>query len=142
MKTRLLSLCCFTVIPFSLSAGHPTRPEHTVSPETVEVTQVPHRRHLNVLSSRAAERILKLAKETSFKDDRMRLLEAALLERYVTAAQCVKFLQLADFDDERLAILRLVGNRIADPENIIDILDEFTFDSGRNRAREILRPRR
>ena len=142
MKIWLLSFCYFTTIPFSLSADHPTRPEHSLSTDVAEVAQYPRRRPLNVLSPQASERILKLAKEMSFDDDRMRLLEAALLERYITAAQCVKFLQLANFDDERLAILRLVGNRIADPENIIDILDQFTFDSDKQRAREILRPRR
>lgn len=142
MKARLLSLCCLAAIPFSLPADRHVCPTLLPTPEAAETAQYPHRRPLNVLSPRAADRIFQLAKETSFRDDRMRLLEAALLERYITASQCVKFLKLADFDDERLAIIRLVGNRIADPENIIDILDQFSFDSDRQRARDILRPRR
>ena len=72
----------------------------------------------------------------------MRLLEAALTERHVTAAQCVRLMELANFDDERLEIVRCVSGRLVDPENIPDILDEFSFTSNRDKALELLRPRR
>mgnify|MGYP002241144125 CR=1 FL=1 len=94
--------------------------------QITNTSDVRNRYHFNLLSPEGLKHIIALAKEVSFKDDRMRLLEAALTERHVTAAQCVRLMELADFDDERLEIVRCVSGRLVDPENIPDILDEFT----------------
>lgn len=142
MKRLLLTALCLTFLSAPLAADHEersTRPSvHKDTDLSASATYRPH----NVLSPQGLERIIRLAKEVSFKDDRMRLLEAALTERPVTADQCVRLMKLADFDDERLEIIRCVNGNLVDPENIPDILNELNFKSNRDKAWEILSPRR
>ncbi len=143
MKTFILAACCLIGVSTSLQADRHDRVLPPSSTEHAAAGRPPRHDRMPTLSTHATERIIELAREVSFNDDRMRLLEAALLERHVTCAQCVRLMdKLADFDDERLDIVRLIGGRIADPENISIILDEFSFTSDRDKARDMLRPRR
>lgn len=137
MKSIILATLCLTVLSANEEKDIPTWP-HAIT----NTSDVRNRYHFNLLSPEGLKHIIALAKEVSFKDDRMRLLEAALTERHVTAAQCVRLMELANFDDERLEIVRYVSGRLVDPENIPDILDEFSFTSNRDKALELLRPRR
>ena len=89
-----------------LSADNEEKDIPTWPHAITNTSDVRNRYHFNLLSPEGLKHIIALAKEVSFKDDRMRLLEAALTERHVTAAQCVRLMELANFDDERLEIVR------------------------------------
>ena len=142
MKSIILATLCLTVLSAPLSADNEEKDIPTWPHAITNTSDVRNRYHFNLLSPEGLKHIIALAKEVSFKDDRMRRLEAALTERHVPAAQCVRLMELADFDDERLEIVRCVSGRLVDPENIPDILDEFSFTSNRDKALELLRPRR
>lgn len=138
MKTIFSFLVlAMTLTPLTALSGEPAKQDNGKNFSTF--SQSPRHRLPKALSQEAFNRIVKLAQAVSFSDDRMRLLEAALLERFITSSQCRRLLHImADFDDERLKIISFIGNRITDPENIIDILDEFSFEDGRNKAKAIL----
>lgn len=143
MKKILFPILGLLLLSVPVSADGNDNATRPSVPERTSVEQYPRHYRMQVLSNHALERIIKLAKEVSFSNDRRCLLEAALIERHITCDQCIRLMkELADFDDERLDIVRLVRGNLADPENIIDILDEFSFSSNRDTARELLRPRR
>lgn len=141
MKTLIFTLALLFVTP-TLTKADEQKVVTSLSSEKKSINQYPHRPPINVLSQPSCERIIKLAKEVAFSDDRYRLLEAALTERYLTAAQCIRFLRLADFDDERLKILSFIGSRIVDRENIIDIIELFSFSDDQAKAKKILQFKR
>ncbi len=141
MKKLLFATLCFTFLFGPVKADNHEKRAFPVLTETAGTSETTHFHPTNLLSPHGLERIISLAKEVSFKDDRMRLLKAALTERDVTTAQCVRLMRLADFDDERLEIIQCVAGHIADPENIDDILDELNFSSNRDKARKMLRLR-
>ena len=116
MKKILFPILGLLLLSVSVSADGNDNATRPSVPERTSVEQYPRHYRMQVLSNHALERIIKLAKEVSFSDDRRCLLEAALIERHITCDQCIRLMkELADFDDERLDIVRLVRGNLADP---------------------------
>lgn len=120
-------------------------PEDKVTKEG-EMPQIPvetmHRRPVPVLSTQGFERIFSLIKAEAFDDDKFKMIEIACTERYLTVHQCLCLMKLFTFDDKRLKVLKYIGPRIADRENIYEILDALSFSSNQDKARNIMQMRK
>jgi len=70
------------------------------------------------------------------------LIEVASLGGYFSCQQAASLMRMFSFDDKRLKVLRIVAPHIVDVQNAGDIYKLFTFDSGKQKAGEILRSSR
>ena len=120
-------------------------PEDNVT-RTEKQQQIPdgtiYHRPISVLSAQGFERIFGLIKAEAFDDDKFKMIEIACTERYLTVNQCLRLMKLFTFDDERLKVLKHIGPRIADRENIYEILDALSFPSSQDKARNIMQIRK
>jgi len=81
-------------------------------------------------------------KKVSFNNEKYDLIEVASLGGYFSCQQAASLMRMFSFDDERLKVLRIVAPHIVDVQNAGDIYKLFTFDSGKQKAGEILRSSR
>ena len=66
-------------------------------------------------------------KNEPFKDDRMKLLNAALAGSDFTSAQCLQLTKLYTFDDDRMEIMKIMYPRIVDKEAFFTVINTLTF---------------
>ena len=78
-------------------------------------------------------------KKASFSNDKYDLIEVASLGGYFSCQQAASLMKIFSFDDERLKVLKIVAPHIVDVQNAKDIYKLFTFDSGKQKAGDLLR---
>ena len=73
-----------------------------------------------------------------FKDDRMKLLNAALAGSDFTSAQCLQLTKLYTFDDDRMEIMKIMYPRIVDKEAFFTVINTLTFSSSKEKMKDFI----
>lgn len=82
------------------------------------------------------EKIYNETKNSVFKDS---TLEKAIINKKLSCAQCLKLMSLYTFDNDKLKMLQVLKDHIADTTNYDNIVNSLDFISSKNKAKEILR---
>jgi hypothetical protein len=95
-----------------------------------------------VISEADLSRLIARIEAESFSSGKLRVLDDAADYAWLTSAQTVRILGLFSFSSDQLKALELIVRNIVDPENAFEIYGAFTFDSDKEKARQILRSAR
>jgi len=109
----------------------------TVAPPPPPVNQHNYRRNrAHIVGEEEFSHLMGNIKKEPFKDDQMKMLQFSINgNRLFTCRQCVRFMSLTVFSDEKKDIFRLVAPYIIDPENyklIVNDISVFSEDEVRN----------
>ena len=105
------------------------RPERPGRPEQGE--HRPGYGYNRVMNDQLFQTFYKEMKNEPFKDDRMKLLNAALAGSDFTSAQCLQLTKLYTFDDDRMEIMKIMYPRIVDKEAFFTVINTLTFSSSK-----------
>ena len=107
------------------------RPERPGRPEQGE--HRPGYGYNRVMNDQLFQTFYKEMKNEPFKDDRMKLLNAALAGSDFTSAQCLQLTKLYTFDDDRMEIMKIMYPRIVDKEAFFTVINTLTLAPVRKR---------
>lgn len=95
--------------------------------------------HARVMNEELFKSFLTKAKRAPFVDDRLKMIEAALVNSDFTSEQCLQLVKLAPFDDERVRIMKAMYPQIVDKEAFFLVVDALTFSSDKQRINEFVK---
>ena len=113
------------------------RPERPGRPEQGE--HRPGYGYNRVMNDQLFQTFYKEMKNEPFKDDRMKLLNAALAGSDFTSAQCLQLTKLYTFDDDRMEIMKIMYPRIVDKEAFFTVINTLTFSSSKEKMKDFIR---
>lgn len=112
------------------------RPERPGRPDQGE--HRPGYGHNRVMNDQLFQTFYKEMKNEPFKDDRMKLLNAALAGSDFTSAQCLQLTKLYTFDDDRIEIMKIMYPRIVDKEAFFTVINTLTFSSSKEKMKDFM----
>ena len=112
------------------------RPERPGRPEQGE--HRPGYGYNRVMNDQLFQTFYKEMKNEPFKDDRMKLLNAALAGSDFTSAQCLQLTKLYTFDDDRMEIMKSMYPRIVDKEAVFTVINTLTFSSSKEKMKDFI----
>ena len=112
------------------------RPERPSRPEQGE--HRPGYGYNRVMNDQLFQTFYKEMKNEPFKDDRMKLLNAALAGSDFTSAQCLQLTKLYTFDDDRMEIMKIMYPRIVDKEDFFTVINTLTFSSSKEKMKDFI----
>ena len=112
------------------------RPERPGRPEQGE--HRPGYGYNRVMNDQLLQTFYKEMKNEPFKDDRMKLLNAALAGSDFTSAQCLQLTKLYTFDDDRMEIMKIMYPRIVDKEAFFTVINTLTFSSSKEKMKDFI----
>ena len=112
------------------------RPERPGRPEQGE--HRPGYGYNRVMNDQLFQTFCKEMKNEPFKDDRMKLLNAALAGSDFTSAQCLQLTKLYTFDDDRMEIMKIMYPRIVDKEAFFTVINTLTFSSSKEKMKDFI----
>ena len=112
------------------------RPERPSRPEQGE--HRPGYGYNRVMNDQLFQTFYKEMKNEPFKDDRMKLLNAALAGSDFTSAQCLQLTKLYTFDDDRMEIMKIMYPRIVDKEAFFTVINPLTFSSSKEKMKDFI----
>lgn len=112
------------------------RPERPGRPEQGE--HRPGYGYNRVMNDQLFQTFYKEMKNEPFKDDRMKLLNAALAGSDFTSAQCLQLTKLYTFDDDRMEIMKTMYPRIVDKEAFFTVINTLTFSSSKEKMKDFI----
>ena len=112
------------------------RPERPGRPEQGE--HRPGYGYNRVMNAQLFQTFYKEMKNEPFKDDRMKLLNAALAGSDFTSAQCLQLTKLYTFDDDRMEIMKIMYPRIVDKEAFFTVINTLTFSSSKEKMKDFI----
>ena len=112
------------------------RPERPGRPEQGE--HRPGYGYNRVMNDQLFQTFYKEMKNEPFKDDRMKLLNAALASSDFTSAQCLQLTKLYTFDDDRMEIMKIMYPRIVDKEAFFTVINTLTFSSSKEKMKDFI----
>ena len=112
------------------------RPERPGRPEQGE--HRPGYGYNRVMNDQLVQTFYKEMKNEPFKDDRMKLLNAALAGSAFTSAQCLQLTKLYTFDDDRMEIMKIMYPRIVDKEAFFTVINTLTFSSSKEKMKDFI----
>ena len=112
------------------------RPERPGLPEQGE--HRPGYGYNRVMNDQLFQTFYKEMKNEPFKDDRMKLLNAALAGSDFTSAQCLQLTKLYTFDDDRMEIMKIMYPRIVDKEAFFTVINTLTFSSSKEKMKDFI----
>ena len=112
------------------------RPERPGRPEQGE--HRPGYGYNRVMNDQLFQTFYKEMKNEPFKDDRMKLLNAALAGSDFTSAQCLQLTKLYTFDDDRMEIMKIMYPRIVDKEAFVTVINTLTFSSSKEKMKDFI----
>ena len=112
------------------------RPERPSRPEQGE--HRPGYGYNRVMNDQLFQTFYKEMKNEPFKDDRMKLLNAALAGSDFTSAQCLQLTKLYTFDDARMEIMKIMYPRIVDKEAFFTVINTLTFSSSKEKMKDFI----
>ena len=113
------------------------RPERPGRPEQGE--HRPGYGYNRVMNDQLFQTFYKEMKNEPFKDDRMKLLNAALAGSDFTSAQCLQLTKLYTFDDDRMEIMKIMYPRIVDKEAFFTVIGTLTFSSNKTKMNDFIK---
>ena len=112
------------------------RPERPSRPEQGE--HRPGYGYNRVMNDQLFQTFYKEMKNEPIKDDRMKLLNAALAGSDFTSAQCLQLTKLYTFDDDRMEIMKIMYPRIVDKEAFFTVINTLTFSSSKEKMKDFI----
>ena len=112
------------------------RPERPGRPEQGE--HRPGYGYNRVMNDQLFQTFYKEMKNEPFKDDRMKLLNAALAGSDFTSAQFLQLTKLYTFDDDRMEIMKIMYPRIVDKEAFFTVINTLTFSSSKEKMKDFI----
>ena len=112
------------------------RPERPGRPEQGE--HRPGYGYNRVMNDQLFQTFYKEMRNEPFKDDRMKLLNAALAGSDFTSAQCLQLTKLYTFDDDRMEIMKIMYPRIVDKEAFFTVINTLTFSSSKEKMKDFI----
>ena len=112
------------------------RPERPSRPEQGE--HRPGYGYNRVMNDQLFQTFYKEMKNEPSKDDRMKLLNAALAGSDFTSAQCLQLTKLYTFDDDRMEIMKIMYPRIVDKEAFFTVINTLTFSSSKEKMKDFI----
>ena len=112
------------------------RPERPGRPEQGE--HRPGYGYNRVMNDQLFQTFYKEMKNEPFKDDRMKLLNAALAGSDFTSTQCLQLTKLYTFDDDRMEIMKIMYPRIVDKEAFFTVINTLTFGSSKEKMKDFI----
>lgn len=112
------------------------RPERPGRPEQGE--HRPGYGYNRVMNDQLFQTFYKEMKNEPFRDDRMKLLNAALAGSDFTSAQCLQLTKLYTFDDDRMEIMKIMYPRIVDKEAFFTVINTLTFSSSKEKMKDFI----
>lgn len=112
------------------------RPERPGRPEQGE--HRPGYGYNRVMNDQLFQTFYKEMKNEPFKDERMKLLNAALAGSDFTSAQCLQLTKLYTFDDDRMEIMKIMYPRIVDKEAFFTVINTLTFSSSKEKMKDFI----
>ena len=112
------------------------RPERPGRPEQGE--HRPGYGYNRVMNDQLFQTFYKEMKNEPFKDDRMKLLNAALAGSDFTSAQCLQLTKLYTFDDDRMEIMKIMYPRMVDKEAFFTVINTLTFSSSKEKMKDFI----
>ena len=112
------------------------RPERPSRPEQGE--HRPGYGYNRVMNDQLFQTFYKEMKNEPFKDDRMKLLNAALAGSDFTSAQCLQLTKLYTFDDDRMEIMKIMYPRIVEKEAFFTVINTLTFSSSKEKMKDFI----
>ncbi len=112
------------------------RPERPGRPDQGE--HRPGYGYNRVMNDQLFQTFYKEMKNEPFKDDRMKLLNAALAGSDFTSAQCLQLTKLYTFDDDRMEIMKIMYPRIVDKEAFFTVINTLTFSSSKEKMKDFM----
>ena len=112
------------------------RPERPSRPEQGD--HRPGYGYNRVMNDQLFQTFYKEMKNEPFKDDRMKLLNAALAGSDFTSAQCLQLTKLYTFDDDRMEIMKIMYPRIVDKEAFFTVINTLTFSSSKEKMKDFI----
>ena len=112
------------------------RPERPGRPEQGE--HRPGYGYNRVMNDQLFQTFYKEMKNEPFKDDRMKLLNAALAGSDFTSAQCLQLTKLYTFDDDRMEIMKIMYPQIVDMEAFFTVINTLTFSSSKEKMKDFI----
>ena len=112
------------------------RPERPSRPEQGE--HRPGYGYNRVMNDQLFQTFYKEMKNEPFKDDRMKLLNAALAGSDFTSAQCLQLTKLYTFDDDRMETMTIMYPRIVDKEAFFTVINALTFSSSKEKMKDFI----
>ena len=112
------------------------RPESPSRPDQGE--HRPGYGYNRVMNDQLFQTFYKEMKNEPFKDDRMKLLNAALAGSDFTSAQCLQLTKLYTFEYERMEIMKIMYPRIVDKEAFFTVINTLTFSSSKEKMKDFI----
>ena len=112
------------------------RPERPGRPEQGE--HRPGYGYNRVMNDQLFQTFYKEMKNEPFKDDRMKLLNAALAGSDFTSVQCLQLTKLYTFDDDRMEIMKIMYPQIVDKEAFFTVINTLTFSSSKEKMKDFI----
>ena len=79
--------------------------------------------------------------DESFEEERVTIVKVAVQSNYFDVAQAKLIMDVFDFSDGKLAVLKIINSRIVDQENSFQLINSFDFGDDKNKAKRIIQSR-
>jgi hypothetical protein len=93
---------------------------------------------LTAMPGPAFESLLSAMKKESFSDGKLRVLRSAVTRSAFTVAQVGRMVELLDQSSDKVKVVELTRARLVDRENGFGLYEKFTFDSDKEKVKELL----
>lgn len=90
------------------------------------------------MSNADFDRLLNSVREESFSDDQLRIIRLSARNSYFSVDQIIRMINVLTFSDDQLESLRIMYDRVTDPENGHSIINAFTYSSDKAEAERII----
>ncbi|MBW6515956.1 MAG: DUF4476 domain-containing protein [Candidatus Cloacimonetes bacterium] len=84
------------------------------------------------------ERLINNVREESFSDDQLRVIRLSARNSFFSVNQIVRMINVLTFSDDQLEALRIMYDKVTDPENGHSIINAFTYSSDKAEAERII----
>ncbi len=82
---------------------------------------------------------LKTLKDETFESSQLKMLETAVINTRFTSDQCLRIIQLCNFDSERIKFMKLLYPAVTDKQNFFKVVDKFDFDSNKQEMNRFIK---
>ena len=106
------------------------------SEEEVQVEEI----HAKMNASRF-QILLSDLEDESFEEERVTIVKVAAQSNYFDVAQGKQIMEVFDFSDGKLAVLKIIYPKIIDTDNSFQLINSFEFGDDKNKAKRIIQVR-
>lgn len=97
------------------------------------------RRSYRVMSDPLFKTFYNKMKSESFSKNRLKMIEAALVNSDFTSAQGAKLVRLFDFDKDRMEAMKMMYPQVVDKESFFLVIDVLTYSSSKEKMNEFVK---